>query len=228
MLLINNELIWISIPRCASVSLINSFESSDLKIKKSSLIEPFIKDSKNNLKHYHLRKSECINEFGIKETFCINRNWFDRWMSAIEFFFDVSKNTHKNELITDWKDIDNEFVYKHFNTNFANAIYSENPEPMQNCYNNLFTKINKNLPGTLYIFNSKNYWTENEKCTYEFDITELDKFADFIYQKFNVKLKIEKTNETKKQNNKIIVNDELKNFLWNTFELRFQKKINLI
>jgi hypothetical protein len=51
MLLINNELIWISIPRCASVSLINSFESSVLKIKKSPLIESFIKNSKSNLKH---------------------------------------------------------------------------------------------------------------------------------------------------------------------------------
>ena len=228
MLLINNELIWISIPRCASFSLINSFEASDLKIKKSSLIEPFIKHSKDDRIHYHLRKSECINDFGIKETFCINRNWIDRWLSALEFFFSVSKHTHKNDLIIDWLDVDNEFIYKHFNNNFANAIYSENINQIQDCYNSLFTKINKNLPGTLYIFSSKNYWTENEKCTYEFDITELDKFANFIYQKFGVELKIEKTNGTKKENNKIVLNNDLKDFLWNTFEYRFQKKINLI
>ena len=228
MLLINNELIWISIPRCASVSLINSFESSVLKIKKSPLIESFIKNSKSNLKHYHLRKSECISDFGIKETFCINRNWFDRWLSALEFFFDVSKNTHKNELIIDWKDVDNEFIYKHFNTNFANAIYSENLEEMRDCYNSFFTKINKNLTGTLCIFGSKNFWTENEKCTYEFDITEIDKFIDFINDRFGVKLEINKMNDTKKIKNKIEVNDELKTFLWDTFESRFVKKANLV
>ena len=34
MFLINNELIWISIPRCASVSIENSIYNSSLSIKK--------------------------------------------------------------------------------------------------------------------------------------------------------------------------------------------------
>ena len=42
------------------------------------------------------------------------------------------------------------------------------------------------------------------------------------------KKKVVKHNKTKKQNNKIILNDDLKDFLWNTFESRFQNKINLI
>jgi hypothetical protein len=99
---------------------------------------------------------------------------------------------------------------------------------MRDCYNSFFTKINKNLTGTLCIFGSKNFWTENEKCTYEFDITEIDKFIDFINDRFGVKLEINKMNDTKKIKNKIEVNDELKTFLWDTFESRFVKKGNLV
>ena len=45
---------------------------------------------------------------------------------------------------------------------------------------------------------------------------------------FKVKLDITKMNDTKKIKNKIEVNDELKTFLWNTFESRFINKTNLI
>ncbi len=71
-------------------------------------------------------------------------------------------------------------------------------------------------------------WKENQKCTYEFDITEIHKFIDFIYDRFGVKLDITKTNDTKKIKNKIEVNDELKTFLWDTFESRFVKNGNLV
>jgi hypothetical protein len=229
MLLLNNELIWISIPRCASVAIENSIYNSSLNIKKVISERHLIEESNNKLKnHSHSRKSHCIHYFGIKDTICITRNWLDRLLSAFEYFFILSKTAHKNELICEWENIDNEFIYKHFNKDFANAIYSENPKKIQECYNSLFIKINQNLPETLYIFCSQNFWKENERCTYEFDITELDKFKNFIYEKFGVELDIIKTNHTKKEKNKIEINDELKTFLWNTFEYRFANKTNLI
>ena len=135
---------------------------------------------------------------------------------------------HNNELICNWEDVDNEFIYKYFNNDFANAIYSENAFEIQKCYNSLFVKINKNLPETLYIFNSQNFWKENEKCTYEFDISEIYKFIDLIDERFGVKLDITKMNDTKKIKNKIEINDELKTFLWNTFESKFVKNGNLV
>jgi hypothetical protein len=229
MFLINNELIWISIPRCASVSIENSIYNSSLNIKKIISGTHLIEESKNKIiPHFHSRKKDCIDYFGHKDTICITRNWLDRLLSAFEFFFYSSAIQHNNELICNWEDVDNAFIYKHFNNNFANAIYSENQSEVQNYYNSLFIKINKNLPGTLYIFNSQKYWKENEKCTYEFDITEIDKFINFINNKFGVKLEITKMNDTKKIKNKIEVNNELKTFLWDTFESRFVKKGNLI
>ena len=229
MLLINNKLIWISIPRCASVSIENSLYNSSLNIKKVISERHLIEESKNKIKyHSHSRKRDCINQFGHKDTICITRNWLDRLLSAFEYFFYCSEIQHNNELICNWEDVDNTFIYKYFNNDFANAIYSENSKEIQECYNSLFVKINKNLPETLYIFNSQNFWKENEKCTYEFDISEIYKFIDLIDERFGVKLDITKMNDTKKIKNKIEINDELKTFLWNTFESRFTNKTNLI
>ena len=229
MLLINNQLIWISIPRCASLSIENSLYNSSLNIKKVISERHLIEESKNKIKyHSHSRKRDCINYFGYKDTVCITRNWLDRLLSAFEYFFHCSVVQHNNELICNWEDVDNAFIYKYFNNDFANAIYSENWFKIQECYNTLFVKVNKNLPETLYIFCSQNFWKENQKCTYEFDITEIHKFIDFIYDRFGVKLDITKTNDTKKIKNKIEVNDELKTFLWDTFESRFVKNGNLV
>ena len=229
MFLINNELIWISIPRCASVSIENSLYNSSLNIKKVISDRHLIEESENKIKyHSHSRKRDCIKQFGHKDTICITRNWLDRLLSAFEYFFYCSMVQHNNELICNWEDVDNEFIYKYFNNDFANAIYSENAFEIQECYNSLFVKINLNLPETLYIFNSQNFWKENEKCTYEFDITEIHKFIDFIDDRFGVKLDITKMNDTKKIKNKIEINDELKTFLWNTFESKFVKNGNLV
>lgn len=229
MLLINNELIWISIPRCASVSIENSIYNSSLSIKKVISERHLIEESENKIKyHSHSRKRDCIKHLGHKDTICITRNWLDRLLSAFEYFFHCSKVQHNNELICNWEDVDNQFIYKYFNNDFVNAIYSENWFKVQECYNTLFVKVNKNLPETLYIFCSQNFWKENEKCTYEFDITEIHKFIDFIDNRFGVKLDITKMNDTKKIKNKIEINDELKTFLWNNFESRFVKNGNLI
>lgn len=229
MLLINNELIWISIPRCASTSIETAIYNSSLNIKKVISEIQLIDEVKNKIKyHSHTRKNNCLAYFGQKDTICMTRNWLDRLLSAFEYFFHCSIVQHNNQLICNWEDVDNAFIYQYFNTDLANALYSENSKEIQKYYNSLFVKINKNLPDTLYIFNSQNFWKENEKCTYEFDIGEINKFIDFMEDRFGVKLDITKMNDTKKVKNKIEVNDELKTFLWNTFESRFANKTNLI
>ena len=104
-LLINNDLIWISVPRCASTTIEYDLLNSELEIKKASLL------LENEDKHFHIRKSHLYNEFGIKETICITRNWFDRWMSALQYFFDGTQYNHNLETIIEYKDIDNNFIY---------------------------------------------------------------------------------------------------------------------
>ena len=66
------------------------------------------------------------------------------------------------------------------------------------------------------------------KCTYEFDITEFDKFNDFMFYKFGTKINIDKINESKNEKSKIIVDDKLKEWVWDKFEKRFKKQSQLI
>ena len=72
------------------------------------------------------------------------------------------------------------------------------------------------------------FWKSNQKCTYEFNIKEVDKFTNFIENRFGEKLILNKLNNSTKRPNKIIVNDELKYFIWNKFEMIYDKKTKLI
>ena len=75
---------------------------------------------------------------------------------------------------------------------------------------------------------SEKYFKNNQKCTYEFDIKDIAKFVSFIEEKFGEKLLIETFNSSPKRKNKIIVNNELKQFVWDSFEKRFEKRNQLI
>ena len=68
----------------------------------------------------------------------------------------------------------------------------------------------------------------NKKCAYEFDIKEMDKFVDFIENRFGERLIIKNTNQSTKRPNKIVIDDELKSFIWENFEKRFEKRNELI
>ena len=68
-LLINNDLIWISVPKCASISIEHALINADLDIK---LLSEYRYSHRTDLVHGHYRKSQLFDEFGIKET--IRRN----------------------------------------------------------------------------------------------------------------------------------------------------------
>jgi hypothetical protein len=235
--LINDDLIWLSIPKCASISIEFALMNSKLNIKEHSDIKKIEGKTANGtdgipledfIGHIHVKKSKLFKEFGIKETICIKRDWFDRWLSALQFFFDISVDLHQNEPIIPFQEIDNEFIYKHFGKEFSDKLYSDDYDECVKIYKGLFKKINVQLDGTLSIFLSQNYWKENENCTYEFDIKEIDKFVEFFEKRYGEKLIIEKYNQNKKNQSKIVKNNELKEFIWKNYEERFVKKNNII
>lgn len=222
-LLINNELIWISIPRCASHSIENALLASNLKITKT--------DAYNLYPHPHTKIEKLYYEFGEKETFCIKRNWLDRWISALEFVFSRVEASGDNKLKTQWCDIDNQFIYKNFNRNFVSDLYSWDYVKWKKIYYNVFaTEIISNNFNEDYLYmatlQTQNTWKGFKPCTYEFDITELNKVVDFIEERFNEKIIIEKMNLSKKLKNKIIIDDELKTFIYNNFEMATYFKEN--
>lgn len=233
-LLIRNELIWVCIPRCASLSIEKAFLTSSIDLKRFSTDETF------PTKHFHHSVSKLYNEFGIHKTICIKRNWFDRWMSGLEHLFNWIEDKTDYTPIIQWEDINNEWIYNTFDTRFANELYSDDIE--NGGWEKLFLKFvkeseilisndtafSKNVTRFICVFASQNHWKLNKQCDYEFDISEMDKFSDFIYEKFGERLDIQRLNKSKKRQNKIIVDDSLKKWIWDKFEKPFEKRNALI
>ena len=219
-LLINDELIWVAIPRCASHSIEGSLLSSNLKIKKSNF--------HNVYKHPHVPVNQLYEEFGIKETVCISRDFFDRWMSGFESIFKVIEKNKKYKLKIDWKDIDNDFIYSIFNADFINKLYSQEIEIYKDLFSSAFLKnhvseLVDEVPYQLSTLLDPIYFKELKSCTYEFNVNEMDKFVNFIENRFGEKLIIEKKNTTTNRPNKIIMNNELKQFIYSNFQIKLEK-----
>jgi hypothetical protein len=229
-LLINNDLIWISIPKCASMSIERELLESNLNIKIYSEYKYGLIKKK---RHGHILKSALFNEFGTHPTVCITRNWLDKWVSSLEFVWQRLTMNNYSPIIQ-WEDIDNQFIYNTFDTNFVKNLYytddwSDNLKKLINNPLQLETDNNsQHINSLLATMVSQNYWKENQPCTYEFDIKEIHKFEEFIQKRYGVSFKIPHLNSTPKIKNKIEINDELKNHLWNIFEKPFEKRNALI
>jgi hypothetical protein len=225
--LINDNLILISIPRTASKSVEKTLLNSNLKLKK------FEYNYIDKNLHIHVPLNDCLNHFGNKESVCITRNWFDRWFSALNYIWDKIENETPFELICKWEEINNDFVFKLFDNDFLYNLHLGNYEGYMKCLNRIILN-KKNLieydyqPLWMVTFISQKFWKSNQKCTYEFDIKEIDKFVEFIENRFGEKLIMENINKSTKRTNKMIIDNELKSFVWDNFEKRFEKRNQLI
>ena len=221
-LLINNDLIWISIPKCASSSISDALLNSNLKIEKHW------RHHASPNKHLHIKLDELYEYFGKKETICIIRDPLERWISSLKTIWLSIVNRGYTPIIN-WEDIDNNFLYKTFDKRFINNLY--NYDTIEKCY---FIIIKdyigppENAPKWILIINLMNpqkFWKNNEKCTYEFSINELYKVEEFFYKKYKENINISKINPNYKfrnydtnKKNKIIIDDELRNWYWELFE----------
>lgn len=247
-LLINDELIWVSIPKCASMSIEKGLLESNLKIKKwGREVDPIYSEIRKNNRlftyHIHIPVNELYQEFGKKETVCVTRDWFDRWLSALNFIWDEFEYYIKDfKLVSKWEELDNETIYKIMDKSFLDSlhsiqIYDEKMDKsnIEKCIANFLYNKNdikhidiKNFSGAPGVLISEKYWKSNTKCTYEFDVKELDKFCEFIEKKFGEKIEIPVINKSSKRTNKIIKDDRLKNFIWQNFECRYNKSNRIV
>jgi len=227
-LLINNDLIWLSIPKCASLSIEAALMNSEIDIKLHSEYRYMYEKLK---RHGALRKYVMFNEFGIYPTVCITRDWFDKWMSGLEFIW-ISILSLNLTPIINWNELDNNFIYKTFDNNFSKQLHqSEFIQPIEifkKLINNPIDEVDPVVSNILIVLLSQNYWKDNQPCTYEFDIKEIHKFEEFIQKRYNIPFNIPHINSTPKLKNKIEINDELKNHIWNVFEKPFKKQSQLI
>jgi hypothetical protein len=230
-ILINNDLIWISIPKCASTSIEDALLDSNLNITHYKY-----DGSRDYVRHYHISKSRLQKKFGNKETICITRNYFDRWISSLrEVWFTYEQFDIK--LKVDWKDLNNDEIYKIFTDDYINRIYSFNFNGFD--INAHKEKVMVKLESMPYLEKNKNffpesilrsqlYFKDNTECTHEFDITKIADFEKFIENRYNISFQLKKLNKSVYSNNNIIKDDKLKNWVWEKFEKRFIKLNNII
>ena len=240
---INNDLIWLSIPKCASTSI----EDALMKSKLDVVHYEYGKNKDYN-RHLHIRAKDLYEKFGLKETVCINRNYFDRWISGLKHIWDTYEKINV-PLIKKWEDVDNDFIYETFTDDYVNEIYISGKNfPNIRNHNGKsiidYSKVDpinlrgygafdekKIVPNGIFIENilrSQLYIKDNKKCTYEFDISEIDKFEKFIQNRYDIDFKLDTLNKTCFENNLIIKDEKLKNWVWENFEKRFVKSKNVI
>lgn len=218
-LCINNDLIWVAIPRCASYSIQTALLNSDLNIKLYSEYERDFNLLDANDMHAHFKVNVLKNEFGNKETFCIKRDWFERWLSAFELVIDyIHRVGYKTNVPIE--DIDNDYIYKVINREFVDLLYGNTIKVFDKLSNDTFDTEKYN-DGMFRIMLSQNYWKLNKSCTYEFDIKEIDKLMIFINNRYNTNITIPKLNSVPKKMKNIVIDDKLKNWIWDLFEKKY-------
>lgn len=236
--LINNELIWLSIPKNASYSIESSLKNSSLNIKPIERYGQYKKYTSNNnelIRHMHFNLKNCIEEFGPHKTICIKRDYASRWISGLSQLYKELYFKSSNFRIR-FEDIDNKIIYDLFDKSVIQNINTCEEENQLNFLRKLVTNDLKNveLKNFRFLWSllvSQNYWKSNKICTYEFDINELDKFQNFIKNRYDTDIAIPKLNSSSNsifKKNKVILDEELRNWIWENFEVPFVKSNNLI
>lgn len=237
MFLLDEDLILLNVPRCASYTTELSIIKSSIKYRYASTqnfkvvshysttLEDFYRNTEH-LPHGHFRLYECYKLFGNRNSISITRDYFDKFLSSLTFFYELmnySTTTLNTEAITE------DFIKAKFNSDFVNVIENK-PEELHNTLlsilniddSNLSIKLSKSL----LIFNSIKWWQCNEKVKYEFDINELDKFKAFIENRYNTEVVISHENKSNKDTAfpNLIVSDQLRSYIWKTFEKKYHTK----
>jgi len=235
-LCLNNDLIWVSIPRCASMSIEKSIvEHPNIEYRH---ISEFIPEFKN--KHAHINLGNLKNHFGDLESVCVKRDWLDRWMSSLEYiWFSIKINNLTPKY--NYNEIDNNFIYKTFTNDFLNKlnIIEYDFQDLFNLYCLFINETKDEIEYSNYKYDnlkytavrmlcSQNFWLDNEKCTYEFDINKLHEFESFISKRYSIDFNMQYVNKTNKQTNKIVIDNELRNFIWDKFEKPYIRQNKLI
>lgn len=235
-ILVNNDLIWVAIPKCASISVAHALKDSSLHTERYKFIQNFSRSLSNQFTvNNHIRKKELVEYFGSKKTFCIKRDWFERWLSCLSQLWFVFESTRIKPNIA-IEELNNDFIYSVFNEESIDILYNLDDKKL---FDNFLKKIIKNpenldssqyffIRSALFTFRSQNFFTENEKCDFEFDIKKLYLLEDFILNRYGVKIKISHENASHKKPANLILDQKLKDHMWNIIESPFVKKLQVI
>lgn len=214
-LLLNDELIWVSIPRNASNSIERALYKSDIKIEHCNNRYIDLNPEHKDFKHLHYHLNFLNRHWTNKKTICIKRDWLERWISGLEHFWRVMDISNLTPIIP-FDEIDNDFVYKVI-PHLQKAFLTSNG--MLNGMQFFLKEDVKKIPINesylaLNLLYPQQWWLGNKKCDYEFDVKEIWKFEKFILDSYNTKIELGNFNKSIGLKNKVVYDDSLKNALW--------------
>ena len=144
MILIENELIFLSVPKNASMSVHYAFEESTINFEPAfpynAMLDMISKNepnyfSLNNHKikiHPHYTTAEIYSNINKKlPTIFIKREYSDRFLSALNYIFNYRIALVYPELINILHYIDNEWIYKNITNSVIENIRIFNPTNME-------------------------------------------------------------------------------------------------
>lgn len=140
MILIENDIIFLSVPKNASMSVHFALEESDFKIEPTFNQDHLIKvmleqnpdhyrGNKHKIKvHAHYTTATTYSFLKRKlPTIFIKRDYLERFLSAVNYIFNFRIPLAYPELLDTLEIVDNNWLYKNFNKDIINSIIRYDP-----------------------------------------------------------------------------------------------------
>lgn len=215
-MLVDNKFIFISIPRCATVSFERTCISNklDLNFNPHMLATKQLKNSGVATYHSHTRYSTYKELYGDRyPIITIDRNPVDRFISGWKYvLLEVQKMD--NTLYSRLTNLSNEEFIFYFLKYFENLKFTDSN--IQQFFNQFVPgfKLNRNLLvkfKTILVDNSN--WTENadEIIYFNFE-NELPNLEQWVSEKCDINFKLLHVNDTKKVDLTLIKNQRFIDF----------------
>jgi hypothetical protein len=203
-MLVDNKFIFISIPRCATVSFERTCISCGLSLDLSPniLATKQLRDNNQISYHSHTKYSEYKEMYGDKYPFItIYRNPIDRFISGWKYVLMEVQRTDIYLYERLVKLTNEEFMF-YFLNYFKNLKFSEtNVQQFFNEFNPNF-KLSRDLLvkfKTILVDNS--HWTENADEIIHFNFEdEIPKLEEWVSEKCNINFKLLTVNDSKRVN----------------------------
>ena len=238
-MLINNDFVYLPIPKNASTSIVYSLlqwrikvDSGDKEINK----QMFEQVKKNGCTHYHTTYNHIINKFPNKKIVGIRRHSTDRFLSSLKFMIKECRENNI-ELKYNFEKLNESEVIEIFTKIFYELSFTkDNPILFANelkQYKNKINKIiNENITpnylnfdyGLLNNFHSQYSWGLN-KCDTIIDISELNQFTDMI-KKIKPNFNLIKINDTDNMTLSIKKSDKIIEFVDKVIDYEWLNKLN--
>jgi len=229
MFLIENDLFFVGVPKTATYSVEAAIVESGLSFKRcgEDIYKTARKYDNDNL-HIHMTLSEMIDRFGYKESFCIERDIIERWLSGFKHI--ILNFESETKLTIPVEEISNDLIYNVFTLENVNKLYSGSHEELAYLASFFIEDPEQAInPGVLKVLCSSRYWKGGRKCSYEFDINNLQSLEKFMSLRFGIKFSIPRLNfieQTKKDRFvNLVVDNKLKDFIYERFEYPFRKTV---